>query len=58
MQKIFSYQVYTNLVYVLPIYRRVKKLKGLIINKNIRKEAINIPIKIKNTRYKRARDAF
>ena len=35
MWKIFLYQVYTNLAYVPPTYRRVKKLQVLIINKNL-----------------------
>ena len=35
--EIFLYQVYTNLAYVPPTYRRVKKLRVLMINKNLRK---------------------
>ena len=31
------YEVYTNLAYVPPPYRRVKKLRFLMINKNVRK---------------------
>ena len=37
MGKIFLYQVYTNLAYVPPTYRRVKKLQVLMINKDVRK---------------------
>ena len=37
MRKVFLYQVYTNLVYVPPTYRRVKKLRVLMINKNLHK---------------------
>ena len=37
MRKIFVYQVYTNLAYVPPTYRRVKKLQALVINKDVRK---------------------
>ena len=37
MRKIFLYQVYTNLLYVPPVYRRVKKLRVLMINKDVRK---------------------
>ena len=37
MLKIFLYQVYTNLAYVTPTYSRVKKLRVLTINKNLRK---------------------
>ena len=37
MQKIFLYQVYTNLAYVPPTYRRVKKLLVLVINKDVHK---------------------
>ena len=37
MWKIFLYQVYTNLAYVSPTYRRVKKLQVLMINKNLHK---------------------
>ena len=37
MRKIFLYQVYTNLAYLSPTYRRVKKLWVLIINKVVRK---------------------
>ena len=37
MRKIFFYQVYTNLAYVPPTYRRVKKLQVCMINKNVRK---------------------
>ena len=36
MWRIFLYQVYTNLAYVPPTYRRVKKLQVLIINKSLR----------------------
>ena len=35
MQKIFLYQVYTNLAYVPPTYRRIKKLQVLVINKEL-----------------------
>ena len=35
MWKIFLYQVYTNLDYIPPTYRRVKKLRVLVINKNL-----------------------
>ena len=35
MQKIFFYQVYTNLAYVPPTYRRVKKIRVLMGNKNL-----------------------
>ena len=31
------YQLYTNLAYVSPTYRRVKKLRVLMINKDVRK---------------------
>ena len=37
MQKMFLYQVYTNLAYVHPMYRRVKKVQALVINKDLRK---------------------
>ena len=37
MWKVFLYQVYTNLLYVPPTYRRVKKPRVLIINKSLRK---------------------
>ena len=37
MQKIFLYQVYTNLAYVPPTYGRVKKLQIIMINKDVRK---------------------
>ena len=37
IQKIFLYQVYTNLAYVPPTYRRVKKLRVLMTNKDIRR---------------------
>ena len=37
MRKIFLYQVYTNLAYLPPTYRRVKKLPILMINKDVRK---------------------
>ena len=33
----FLYQVYTNLAYAPPTYRRVKKLQVLMINKDVRK---------------------
>ena len=35
--EIFLYQMYTNLEYVPPTYRRVKKLRLIMINKNVRK---------------------
>ena len=37
MWKIFLYQVYTNLTYAPPTYRRVKKIRVLIINKDAHK---------------------
>ena len=37
MRKILLYQMYNNLAYVPPTYRRVKKLRVLIINKDVRK---------------------
>ena len=37
MYQIFLYQVYTNLAYVPHTYRKVKKLRVLTINKNLRK---------------------
>ena len=37
MRNIFLYQVYTNLAYVPPTYRIVKKLQVLMINRNLRK---------------------
>ena len=37
MQKVFLYQIYTNLAYVPPTYIRVKKLRVLIINKDVHK---------------------
>ena len=37
MRKIFLYQVYINLAYVPPTYTRVKKLRVLMINKDVRK---------------------
>ena len=37
MRKIFLYQMYTNLAYVPPTYRRVQNLRVLIINKYVRK---------------------
>ena len=37
MRKILSYQVHTNLVYIPPTYRGVKKLWALMINKELRK---------------------
>ena len=37
MRKIFLYRVYTNLAYVPPMYRRVKKLRVRMINKDVRK---------------------
>ena len=37
MWKIFFHQVYTKLAYVPPRYRRLKKLRVLTINKNLRK---------------------
>ena len=41
MQKIFLYQVYTALEYVPPMYRRVKKLPVLMINKDVRKSLVH-----------------
>ena len=35
MWKILLYQVYTNLAYVPPTYRRVKKLQVLMCNENL-----------------------
>ena len=37
MRKIFLYQVYTNLSYVPPTYRIVKKLGVIMINKDVQK---------------------
>ena len=37
MRKIFLYQMYTNIAYLPPTYRRVKKIRVIIINKNVRK---------------------
>ena len=37
VRKIFLYRVYTNLAYVTPMYRRVKKLQVIMINKDVRK---------------------
>ena len=35
MRKVFLYQVYTNLAYVLCTYSRVKQLRVLVINKDV-----------------------
>ena len=40
--KIFLYQVYTNLAYAPPTYRRVKKRIVIMINKNLRKSLASI----------------
>ena len=37
MRKIFLYKVYTNLAYVSPTYRRVKKIRVIMINEGVRK---------------------
>ena len=37
MRDIFMYQIYTNLVYVPTTYRRLKKLRVIMINKDVRK---------------------
>ena len=42
MQKIFLYQVYTNLAYVPPMYRRFLKIRVLIIKKNVPKSLASI----------------
>ena len=36
MRKIFLYQVFTKLAYIPPMYRRVKKLQVIMINKDVR----------------------
>ena len=41
MREIFLYQAYTNLAYVPPTYRRVKKMRFIIINKDVSKSLVH-----------------